>query len=435
MIPHLAGVFTNPNCEYSLNIPALFTLAAWSHCYDPRTGNVSSWNPLMASELAVPHFLEECHRPTQAFSHQLQQQQDQQDPQQQQQQGPSSSSSIKLCSSGGELGKEDIELLFHFYWLPHSNGPKAAALVEGFRKLRDHAHIIQRLGLYRSSPAPTPSASAAGGAVVGGNGEDDRMSADNNEEDEDAVAAGHCCNFVIDVDEIYNSAGTAASSLCGSGVSCESLGEKHIISCWLRRASYFNEVCKRFGRLIDKLTFIENREMFFDLNGYLSNVNVILQACNRFLKWVGIESCHKPISGGPTLAGLPGGVAGDLLRLYPVKSNSDYPLCSAEGKSADGLATLVCRPLSRSKNWSSLGPAFFQLICEGQGVSEGDIPEDVAKVIQNFKVGVFLNEEDAKPLIIEECSGGGSDGRITACLVGSRSVSNWFLNNCFDLLI
>ena len=37
IIPYLKGVFTNPNCEYSLNISALFTLAAWSHCYDPRT--------------------------------------------------------------------------------------------------------------------------------------------------------------------------------------------------------------------------------------------------------------------------------------------------------------------------------------------------------------------------------------------------------------
>ena len=64
IIPHLMGVFTNPNCEYSLNVPALFTLAAWSHCYDPRTGNISTWNPLMAADLAIPHFLEECHRPT-----------------------------------------------------------------------------------------------------------------------------------------------------------------------------------------------------------------------------------------------------------------------------------------------------------------------------------------------------------------------------------
>ena len=64
IIPHLLGVFTNPNCEYSLNVPALFTLAAWSHCYDQRSGNISSWSPQMAADLAISHFLEECHRPT-----------------------------------------------------------------------------------------------------------------------------------------------------------------------------------------------------------------------------------------------------------------------------------------------------------------------------------------------------------------------------------
>ena len=41
LIPLLMGVFTNPNCEYSLNVPALFTLAAWSNCYNPRTGAIS----------------------------------------------------------------------------------------------------------------------------------------------------------------------------------------------------------------------------------------------------------------------------------------------------------------------------------------------------------------------------------------------------------
>ena len=44
LIPLLMGVFTNPNCEYSLNVPALFTLAAWSNCYNPRTGTISRYN-------------------------------------------------------------------------------------------------------------------------------------------------------------------------------------------------------------------------------------------------------------------------------------------------------------------------------------------------------------------------------------------------------
>ena len=125
------------------------------------------------------------------------------------------------------------------------------------------------------------------------------------------------------------------------------------------------------------MTYIENREMFFDLNGYLSNLNVILQvifqlnltnilievqvidelcnriffklifqSCNRYLKWVGVERCSKPISGGPTLAGLPGGVAGDLLRLYPVQSNDEYPIVGIRTPNLDD-PVLVCRPLPK----------------------------------------------------------------------------------------
>ena len=64
------------------------------------------------------------------------------------------------------------------------------------------------------------------------------------------------------------------------------------------------------------------------------------------MKWVGVERCNKPISGGPTLAGLPGGVAGDLLRLYPVKSNDEYPLVGIRTPNLDD-PVLVCRPLPK----------------------------------------------------------------------------------------
>ena len=53
---------------------------------------------------------------------------------------------------------------------------------------------------------------------------------------------------------------------------------------------------------------------------------IMLHGCNRFLKWVGLEKGNKPILGGPTLAGLPGGVVGDLQRLYPIRSNFEYPV-------------------------------------------------------------------------------------------------------------
>ena len=55
--------------------------------------------------------------------------------------------------------------------------------------------------------------------------------------------------------------------------------------------------------MLDKFTYIKNRELFFDINPYLNNLQVILRASNRYLKWVSFEKCAKPINGGPTLAG------------------------------------------------------------------------------------------------------------------------------------
>ena len=77
---------------------------------------------------------------------------------------------------------------------------------------------------------------------------------------------------------------------------------------------------------------------------YINNVRIILHACNNYLKvpryqsdpilidtfflaqWIGIDDCRKPIKNGPSLAGLPGGLAGDLMRLYPIQTNDMYPL-------------------------------------------------------------------------------------------------------------
>ena len=71
--------------------------------------------------------------------------------------------------------------------------------------------------------------------------------------------------------------------------------------------------------------------------GAFPATQIMLQGCNRFLKWVGLERGSKPILGGPTLAGLPGGVVGDLQRLYPIRSNFEYPVCKfASNRNSSG---------------------------------------------------------------------------------------------------
>ena len=102
-----------------------------------------------------------------------------------------------------------------------------------------------------------------------------------------------------------------------------------------------NSINKQFAFICDVITKIPNRELLYDLIPYLTNVRVILSACSRYLQWVGLRDCKKPLRSGPTLAGmrffqrsvtiksfkgLPGGVAGDLMRLYPVQSMDQFPL-------------------------------------------------------------------------------------------------------------
>ena len=67
---------------------------------------------------------------------------------------------------------------------------------------------------------------------------------------------------------------------------------------WMRRFSVFNESCKKIFRMLEKWTNVANRELFFDINPYLNNLQVILRGCSRYLKWVSLEKCVKPISGG-----------------------------------------------------------------------------------------------------------------------------------------
>ena len=64
-----------------------------------------------------------------------------------------------------------------------------------------------------------------------------------------------------------------------------------------------NSINKQFAFICDVITKIPNRELLYDLIPYLTNVRVILSACSRYLQWVGLRDCRKPLRCGPTLAG------------------------------------------------------------------------------------------------------------------------------------
>ena len=231
LIPFLSGVLTNPNCEYSFNIPVLYTLGSW---YRSHLNNCGEWDSMQASKEAIPHFLAEIKRKT-SFTN---------------------DDNLPKLNPEDEFTESEVEILFHLFWLPHSHGPKAQLMLDEFEFLKKHAALMLELS---KDPAKV-----------------DQDTTESEESNSSFVELPHS-TFVLE---------------------------------WMRRFSLYNESCKKIFRMLDKWTYVANRELFFDINPYLNNLQVILRGCSRYLKWASLERCQKPISGGPTLAGLMGGFAG-----------------------------------------------------------------------------------------------------------------------------
>jgi len=225
---YLSGVMTNPNCEYSLNIPAIVTLADWVHNKDWDATGMSS------HKKAVKAMLSETFRESYGK--------------------PLIADEIYEKTSEDDLSEEDIDLICQMFWLPHSHGPKITKLLEDYKYCKENAVAV--VGWKEFEPGEQPD--------------------------------------VVDI--------------------------------WIEKASFVNKIFKDFYTACDKMTHINNRDLLFDLNSYLNNVRVILHGCNNYLKWVSLDCCRKPIRHGPSLAGLPGGFAGDLMRLYPIQSEEQFPV-------------------------------------------------------------------------------------------------------------
>lgn len=335
LIPYLSGVLTNPNCEYSFNIPVLFTLGSW---YRSHLDNCGEWNPMQASKEAIPHFIAEINRKTSC--------------------GLSSGSDGENQEPRGnpedEFKEAEIELLFHLYWLPHSHGPKAQLILDEFDFLKKNANLMLDL---------SPS-----------------VNQDEHSDDEDT-----------DSDTCFTDASKSS-----------------FVLEWMRRFSVFNDSCRKIFRMLDKWTYVANRELFFDLNPYLNNLQVILRASIKYLKWVCHEKCSRPLNGGPTLAGLIGGFAGDMQRLYPIQSARMFPLHSATASHE----YLIVRPLlSREK---SQIPTFVRNMSDSV-----DHMVVSTKSMTRIFANCIADQSDAKGFVVEDMKKG-----VMAFIVVTKQVSS-----------
>ena len=331
LIPHLSGVLTNPNCEYSFNVPVLFTLGSWHRSH---VNDCGEWSPMQASREAIPHFIAEMNRKT---SFDLGQEDIEENDQ----------NKTNTIAKEEEFKESDIELLFHLYWLPHSHGPKAQLMLNEFEFLKKHASLMLDLTM------------------------------ESNENDDD------------------------------SNSSFEDVSQSAFVLEWMRRFSIFNDSCKRIFKMLDKWTYVANRELFFDINPYLNNLQVILRASNRYLKWVSLEKCSKPINGGPTLAGLIGGFAGDLQRLYPIQNSKMIPM----------------RTVTPSHNWLTVRPLFSREKNEIKGFLS-HLSDSVDHMVVSSKsltrmfATTIAEQDDSKGYVIEEETNG-----VMAFIVATKEVN------------
>ena len=98
---------TNPNCEYSLNVPAIVTLSEWVH--NP------AWDPsgLDAHNVAVKEFL---HTTTVAkYGHEP-----------------------DKDAVAAALTEDDVDLICQMFWLPHSHG----ALVRDLQYCKENVAVM-----------------------------------------------------------------------------------------------------------------------------------------------------------------------------------------------------------------------------------------------------------------------------------------------------
>jgi len=261
---YLSGVMTNPNCEYSLNVPAIVTLSDWVH---NKTWDSSG---LEAQNLAVKEFL----------------------------------ASTAISAYGQEPGKDaakvltedDVDLICQMFWLPHSHGPIVNKLLEDLKYCKENVSSVMFT--------------------------------------EEKRARSN--TFSISSDRGLEKGAPVADA----------------VKAWQDRYSRVRDLVERFSNLCDKATHIANRDLLYDLSPYITNVNMMLHGWNNYLKWVSILKCKKPLQSGPTLCGLPGGLAGDLVRLYPVQEQEEYPLQAP----VSSIKTLVLvLPCSVESIWIKAG--------------------------------------------------------------------------------
>lgn len=94
---------------------------------------------------------------------------------------------------------------------------------------------------------------------------------------------------------------------------------------WYERASKFNDITHKIGRLLTRLTFCKNRSLLYELYPYVWDIKGVISLLNSYVKWIGFSKGYKEAfkSGEQEPWLFRGGLTGELQRLLPVETVSD----------------------------------------------------------------------------------------------------------------
>ncbi|XP_028967383.1 protein O-GlcNAcase [Galendromus occidentalis] len=372
LIPHLRGVLTNPNCEYEANYIAIHTLSQWSKCTADacKNGNVNScgssgtrtleatelteeeevpahlpmhsYHPRRAVQVAIQAWLSEFNATKSAYGRLI-------------------NTDSLMPSSVNPLNPETAEEIF----APPLSSQLVNTLVGTAVKLEP----------MDCNPTPPQSASPSredelineDPVKVEEDMQTEESTADSTSEDlsiaEDPKGPLTASEISLLVDLFYlpfehgRQGAEFLHDFAWLKLNAHYVATKRNnteLDEWYRRATKFDHMTQRVNRLSEKLMFISNRSLLYDLNPYVWDIKGVISLINSYIKWIGyskgwptfrssipsqgISNTINLDSGYGKQAFLPGeqepwifqgGLIAELQRLLPLESVNDLFLYKA----------------------------------------------------------------------------------------------------------
>nr|CAG4643745.1 EOG090X01OH [Lepidurus arcticus] len=170
---------------------------------------------------------------------------------------------------------------------------------------------------------------------------------------------------------------------------------------WRERVERFDAMSRSLNQLFTRLTYINNRELLYDLYPYVWDMRGVVSMLNSYVKWLASNPCKEEafLSGEQEPWVFRGGLAADLQRLLPLESASDLFLY----KSPD----IPCRQVYTIRPYLASDEAQLYRICEQLHSSKipSSLLEKNPQLLGDKLLGAFLALSTELCFVVEDDHG------------------------------